>query len=161
MDGRHFGDRSLAWQPSRQSQGLQPRPTSIAGAIELIAYVPWPLKRTLSQPVFRVIARIGATGSNEEFLIPERISAERRTKYLKEPYKGRTPDLTKAEIEELNARDEALTIVTTVTPKIDGELFLYVNDAALPGWRWFRSFFYRKNTGAAKVTVTLLPRNSP
>lgn len=128
---------------------------------KLLAYVAWPLKRTWSQPLFRVTARIGASGSNEEFLIPEHISAERRKKYLKEPYKARTPDLTKAEIEELNARDEALTIVTTVTPKIDGELFLYVNDAALPGWGWFRSFFYRNNNGAAKVTVTLLPRDSP
>lgn len=128
---------------------------------KLIAYVTWPLKRAWSQPLFRVTARIGASGSNEEFLIPEHISAERRKKYLKEPYKARTPDLTKAEIGELNARDEALTIVKTITPKIDGELFLYVNDAALPGWGWFRSFFYRTNTGAAKVTVTLLPRDSP
>ncbi len=128
---------------------------------KLIAYVTWPLKRTWSQPLFRVTARIGASGSNEEFLIPEHISAERRKKYLKEPYKPRTPDLTKAEIDEMNARDEALTIVTTITPKIDGELFVYVNDAALPGWGWLRSFFYRTNTGSAKVTVTLLPRESP
>ena len=125
----------------------------------LIAIVMWPLKRTWSQPMFRVTARIGASGSNEEFLIPEQISAERRTKYLKDSYSRRGSNFTTAEIEDLGARDEALKIVTTVTPKISGELFLYVNDAALPGWGWFRSFFYRKNTGAAKVTVTLLPRD--
>ena len=132
-----------------------------SGIDKLIAIVTWPLKRTWSQPLFRVTARIGESGSNEEFLMPEPISAEREKQYLKEPYKERTPDLTKAEIEELNARDEALTIVTTVTPKISGELFLYVNDAALPGPEWFSNFFYRKNTGAAKVKVTLLPRDSP
>ncbi len=132
-----------------------------SGIDRLIAIVMWPLKRTWSQPMFRVTARIGASGSNEEFLIPEQISAERRTKYLKEFYSQRGANFTTAEIEDLNARDEALTIETTITPKISGELFLYVNDAALPGWGRFRSFFYRKNTGAAKVTVTLLPRNSP
>ena len=38
---------------------------------------------------------------------------------------------------------------------ISGELFLYVNDAALPGWGNFRRFFYRHNVGTAKVTITL------
>ena len=111
--------------------------------------------------MFRVTARIGASGSNEEFLDSRADLGGTQDEVPEGTLQAAHAEFTKAEIEELNARDEALTIDTTITPKIDGELFLYVNDAALPGWGRFRSFFYRKNTGAAKVTVTLLPRNSP
>ncbi|MEH2570564.1 DUF2235 domain-containing protein [Bradyrhizobium sp. AZCC 2289] len=133
-----------------------------------IATVIWPLKRELLQPVFRIVARIGATGSDEEFLIPEPISAEREA-YLRPTKAGalamaeaaklnrdEADKLATANAAELEARVPALTIEQVIIPKISGELFLYVNDAALPGWGDFRRFFYRNNKGTAKVTITLL-----
>jgi hypothetical protein len=134
----------------------------------VVATVLWPLKRTLLQPAFRVIARIGATGSDEELLIPEPVSAEREadlrptTESALAAARGPDPDpakaaeLAKTNAAELEKRVSALTIEKTVTPKISGELFLYVNDAALPGWLALRNFFYKHNNGTAKVKVTLL-----
>lgn len=146
--------------------------TDLGWGDRLIATILWPLKRTLLQPVFRVIARIGATGSDEEFLIPESISAEREA-YLRpsresalaatrppDPDPAKDPvkaaDLARTNATELEERVAALTIEKTITPKMSGELFLYVNDAALPGWLAVRNFFYKHNNGIAKVKVTLL-----
>jgi uncharacterized protein (DUF2235 family) len=65
----------------------------------LIMYLGWPLKRDFIRPWFRVIQRVGATGTYEDFLDPD--VARRPTNILDEPF----------------------------TPKRSGELFIYVNDA--------------------------------
>ncbi len=47
----------------------------------------------------------------------------------------------------------AKLLISDITPGTTGELFIYVNDAAL-AVPWWANFFYRNNTGTAKVTVT-------
>jgi hypothetical protein len=93
--------------------------------------VAWPLKRDYTQSSFRIVARIGSTGGNEEFLLPDPIPAERT-------------------IDQLKSEDERLEV--PIQPKSSGELFLYVNDAviAVP---YLEDFLYRDNMGTAKVTI--------
>jgi hypothetical protein len=97
----------------------------------ILSVVALPLKRDYTQPSFRIVARIGSTGRNEEFLLPDPIPAERTIDQLK-------PDDVRLEI--------------PIQPKSSGELFLYVNDAvvAIPG---SEDFFYRDNVGSAKVMI--------
>ena len=93
--------------------------------------IAWPLKRDYTQSSFRIVARIGSTGGNEEFLLPDPIPAERT-------------------IDQLKPEDERLEV--PIQPKNSGELFLYVNDAvvAMP---YLKDFFYRANVGTAKVMI--------
>jgi hypothetical protein len=97
----------------------------------ILSVVAWPLKRDYTQPSFRIVARVGSTGKNEEFLLPDPIPAERT-------------------IDQLKSDDVRLEI--PIQPKSSGELFLYVNDAvvAIPG---SEDFFYRDNVGSAKVMI--------
>lgn len=92
----------------------------------------WPLKRGYFAPNFRVVARIGSTGNNEEFLIPDPIPDEKRKATLK------IDDVTLDEV---------------IRPKSSGELFLYVNDTVLAGPKSLRGQFYEANRGTAKVIV--------
>jgi hypothetical protein len=94
-------------------------------------YVGLPLRRTLAQPWFKPIARIGSTGNDEYPL-----DSVRRV--------GR--DVLRKEL------------VAELTARTTGELFLYVNDAVigLPGiadsfyvGRWKAS----RNVGTAKIKV--------
>jgi hypothetical protein len=62
----------------------------------------FPLRRDLDHPYFRVIARIGSVGTEEEFLDPDPGVRDSR---------------------RLNG---------IIRPNRDGELFLYVNDTVLP-----------------------------
>jgi uncharacterized protein (DUF2235 family) len=83
------------------------------------------LRRILFRPWFRLIARIGETGVDEYFLDPIPVSQT-----TPQEYRG------------------------TFKAQRGGELFLYVNDAviALP---WLSDYFFKRNVGAAKVTVRL------
>jgi hypothetical protein len=54
-------------------------------------------------------------------------------------------------------QDETTQISPAFRVRRDGELFLYVNDAAI-GWPRFANFFYRGNEGEATVTLRHLPR---
>jgi hypothetical protein len=94
-------------------------------------YVGLPLRRTLTQPWFKPIARIGSTGNDEYPL-----DSVRRV--------GR--DVLRREL------------VAELTARTTGELFLYVNDAVigLPGiadsfyvGRWKAG----RNVGTAKIKV--------
>jgi uncharacterized protein (DUF2235 family) len=80
-----------------------------------------PLKRDLIRPWFRVILRIGTTGTYEDFLDPD---PNQRDDILQEP----------------------------LVPRATGELFIYVNDVALP-IPGVEDVFYRNNSGQAVVTV--------
>jgi len=82
-----------------------------------------PMKRDLIRPWFRVILRIGTTGTYEDFLDPD-------------PAKSQNDD----SLEEV------------LKPKATGELFVYVNDVALP-IPGIQDLFYRNNSGQALVTV--------
>ncbi len=84
------------------------------------------LRRILFRPWFRLIARVGATGVDEFFLEPT-------------PVPDTSPQVYKARF----------------TAERGGEIFLYVNDAVI-GLPWLSDRFYKRNSGAAKVTVRLL-----
>jgi uncharacterized protein (DUF2235 family) len=92
-----------------------------------------PLRRHLSEPWFKPMARIGAKGSDDYPLDPK-------------------PPLEAVTHERLRDRPlEEMTFTTEIVARQTGELFLYVNDAVFPS-------FYKNNTGSAQVTVEqLLP----
>ena len=81
--------------------GFQPREIQDHVARALMTFG-FPLRRDLDRPYFRVIARIGSVGTEEEFLDPD--PGVRDSRRLNE----------------------------IIRPNRDGELFLYVNDAVLP-----------------------------
>jgi uncharacterized protein (DUF2235 family) len=90
-----------------------------------------PVRRVFLRPWFRPIVRIGSTGNDEYFIDPEARSG------LRDP------------------QDQKVNSVFTT--RRSGELFLYVNDAAI-GIPWFADYFYGNNAGEARVTVRRLPR---
>ncbi len=96
-----------------------------------------PLRRVLSRPWFRPIARIGAVGTDEYPLDPE-------TRPIVAGQEA-APDGTANEL------------VAEIRARRNGELFLYVNDGVigLPGL-W--DYFYANNRGTALVEVTRLSR---
>jgi uncharacterized protein (DUF2235 family) len=93
-----------------------------------ILYPAIPLRRVIFRPWFKLIARIGETGVDEYFLDPvlKKIEGQPDTTYTDE-------------IKALRS----------------GELFLYVNDAAI-ALPWFYKQFYGNNHGSAKISVRLL-----
>jgi hypothetical protein len=84
-----------------------------------------PLKRDLIRPWFRVILRVGTTGTYEDFLDPDP-----------------------------NQKNDD-TLQERFMPLAAGELFVYVNDVALP-IPSIHDFLYRNNSGRAVVTVEWL-----
>ena len=83
------------------------------------------MRRHLGEPWFKPIARIGDTGTDE---------------YPLNPADQSIPD-----------RNERL-LTAEITARHDGELFFFVNDAALPvpeNWQ----YFYKNNRGTAKIKV--------
>jgi hypothetical protein len=90
-----------------------------------------PLRRVVLRPWFRIIGRVGAEGTDEYFMDPDR------------PVSG--------------GQDEVRQISPAFRVRRGGELFLYVNDAAI-GWPRFAGFFYRGNQGEAIVAVRHLQR---
>jgi uncharacterized protein (DUF2235 family) len=98
-------------------------PSTLTLADRLLQIVFWPLKRQLFVQPFKVIARVGSTGSDETVLEPD---DEKRSNNLD----------------------------VTITPKRDGELFLYVNDSI---WAFDSqkggSNFYKDNSGQATIEV--------
>ena len=90
----------------------------------------WPLKRSFIRPWFAVVARIGATGNDEDFLDPDEDSGSAKKVVLQEKIK----------------------------PRRDGELFLYVNNAVIAGTILknqvgYFDFFYRLSKGTADVKI--------
>jgi uncharacterized protein (DUF2235 family) len=94
----------------------------------------WPLKRSFIRPWFAVVARVGSTGNDEDFLDPDEDFGSARKVVLQEKFK----------------------------PQRDGELFLYVNNAVVAGalfknyLRYF-DYFYRQDTGTADIKIERLP----
>jgi uncharacterized protein (DUF2235 family) len=100
-----------------------PDPTTLTFADRLRQVLYWPLKRQLFVQPFKVIARVGSTGSDETVLEPD---DDKRTNNLD----------------------------FMITPKRDGELFIYVNDSI---WAFDSqkngSNFYKDNSGQATIEV--------
>jgi len=92
-----------------------------------------PLRRVLTKPWFRPIARIGAVGTDEYPLDPD-------TRVV-------TPTAARA---AAPAPDE---LVAEIRARRSGELFLYVNDAVLAIPQAAR-YFYDNNRGEATATVS-------
>jgi hypothetical protein len=90
------------------------------------SFVAVPLRRDYFRRWFTVVARVGTTGLNEDFLDPSRADPSRPEYY------GETGRI-----------------------KTEGELYLYVNEAgiALP---WIYDLFYRAHHGTARVEVQRL-----
>jgi uncharacterized protein (DUF2235 family) len=120
------GDQRGALIESRV-EGFEMGELELAPRVRMILAVP--LRRSLWQPWFRPIARIGAAGSDEYPFDPE--------------------DRATVQGEERNE------IRMTIRARRDGELFLYVNDA-LWGASSLKERFYRYNQGSASVTVKRL-----
>ncbi|GJL55703.1 MAG: hypothetical protein NPIRA02_28350 [Nitrospirales bacterium] len=88
------------------------------------------LRRHLGEPWFKPIARIGSQGSDEYPLYPAAPSPK--------PSDG--------------AAILTSTLTTELKARRDGELFLFINDAILPGpepWQ----MFYKNNHGHARITI--------
>jgi hypothetical protein len=92
----------------------------------LRSFVAVPLRRDYFRRWFTVVARVGTTGLNEDFLDPSRSDPSRPAYY------GETGRI-----------------------KTDGELYLYVNEAgiALP---WIYGMFYQPHHGTARIEVQRL-----
>jgi hypothetical protein len=94
----------------------------------LVLYSGILLRRIMFRPWFRLIARVGETGVDEYFLDPNKVS---EAAAFTPVYKAR------------------------FTAERAGELFLYVNDAVI-GFPWTTSYFYKNNSGTARISVRLL-----
>ncbi|HWL92040.1 MAG TPA: DUF2235 domain-containing protein, partial [Phycisphaerae bacterium] len=90
-----------------------------------------PLRRVFLRPWFRIVGRVGAQGTDEYFMDPDKPT-------------GTGPE-------------KSTQISPAFRVRRDGELFLYVNDAVI-GLPSIASFFYGGNEGEATVTVRHLPR---
>src|SRR5688572_3229323 len=84
-----------------------------------------PLRRHISAPWFRPIARIGRYGTDEHVL------------HLKP---------------QGSSAGAADCYVAKLKPRNSGELYLFVNDAVI-GFPWLVDRFYRNNHGTAQITV--------
>jgi uncharacterized protein (DUF2235 family) len=91
-------------------------------------YLAVPLRRSIFRPWFRLIARVGETGVDEYFLDP---------------------------VIKKTTGQPGNTYTARFTADRNGELFLYVNDAAI-SLPWVYSYFYGNNHGSAKISVRLL-----
>jgi hypothetical protein len=91
----------------------------------LQSFVAMPLRRDYFRCWFTVLARVGTSGLNEDFLDP----SKRDPSKPDSPYYGETGRI-----------------------KTDGELFLYINEAgiALP---WIYGLFYQNHHGTARIEV--------
>jgi len=98
-----------------------------------------PLRRRLTQPWFKPMARIGDIGA-DDYALDSKPSLPEREIYAS---KGASP--------------ADITFESEIVARSSGELFLYVNDAVFPPY--FNNWFYDNNRGSARVTVKLI--NTP
>jgi hypothetical protein len=109
-----------------------------------------PLRRYLSQPWFKPIARIGVNGTDEYPLDPKpSLAWTSDTRQVKKRGWVDTCSGTPTTVREPSVSD--VTFETEIITRSDGELFLYVNDAVLHPV--FTNLFYCNNEGTARVTV--------
>jgi hypothetical protein len=101
----------------------------------MIAFTP--LRRHVTQPWFKLMARIGGVGAD---IYPLEL----------EPTMAAT----------CAAKAAATTFTTEIVARSKGELFLYVNDAVVH-FPWLTTFFYANNQGSAQITVEPIASPTP
>lgn len=115
-----------------------------------------PFKRWWREPWFAPVARVGATGNHEYPLQPCIYRSEGKSaKALREltAYPDRISEQEALALQAAATRDkERQILVAEFTPETNGELFLFVNDAALAIPR-HANYFYKNNRGTATVTI--------
>ena len=104
-----------------------------------------PLRRRLTQPWFKPMARIGHIGTDDYALDP-------------------TPSLPESETrvstgKQCHTASGGFSFASEIVARSSGELFLYVNDAVFPPF--FNRQFYKNNQGSAHVTVQLVTTSPP
>jgi hypothetical protein len=104
----------------------------------------FPLRRTLDKPWGNIILRVGSRGNEENFLEQK---APTQVEEIS-PYPEPPPVPAKAEV-----------IIQTLTPRRDGELFVYLN-RPIPGFGGLGSWLSRwiSNSGKARLVIDLAPR---
>jgi uncharacterized protein (DUF2235 family) len=132
-----------------------------------VHYIGFPLKRWWTKNWFQPIARVNSVGNYEYPLdavapLPDvpiykcsgsAQNADGIFQRIRQSAKPATQD-QRALVKNCGGRTltPAKTLIADIVPQTSGELFLYVNDAALL-WPGRIDFFYRNNSGKAKVTV--------
>ena len=111
-----------------------------------LAMTAWvPLRRRLTQPWFKPMARIGNIGNDDYALDPKPSLPEREIRASKEAKLPPSPG--------------DISFESEIVARSSGELFLYVNDAVFPPY--FNHWFYSNNRGSAHVTVQLVTTPPP
>ena len=131
-DSQPWTDNGIPASP----QGV--RPQNVTGIMTLAV----PLRRTLTQPWFKPIARIGDIGTDEYPLDPNPSVAWNADEGKNRVGEGRNTcsDPTPASA----PNTEGKVFETQFVARSSGELFLYVNDAVIaPPW----TMFYCNNSG--------------
>ena len=88
-------------------------------------HVSLPFRRYYGEPWFKPVARIGSLGNDEYPLDPAEV---------------------------LNPDERGTTLISEITARSTGELFLFLNDGVWPGPRRLQ-LFYDNNNGGAEVTI--------
>jgi hypothetical protein len=104
----------------------------------------FPLRRTFDRPWGGVILRMGATGSQEDF--------------LDRPAPEETDSLTDSGVKRYRIPKTPESLSEVLKPLRDGELFIYLNKPVLgiPGYESLISDHLIGNTGSARVTIERL-----
>ena len=100
-----------------------------------------PLRRRLTEPWFKPMARIGTTGNDDYALTPKPSLPEPKIRACTEM--------------ELPPLPGDVSFESEIIARSEGELFLYVNDAVFPPY--LNHWLYDNNRGSARVTVKLVP----
>jgi hypothetical protein len=124
-----------------------------------------PLKRWWFENWFQPIARIGETGNDEYVLRPN--TAPARHEYGEAPtttplselrktdhFTQITPEQAELLMRAYRVPEDRRTLVSDITARTSGQLYLYVNDAVLM-WPKRMGMFYPNNYGHATVKVAL------
>jgi uncharacterized protein (DUF2235 family) len=104
-----------------------------------------PLRRRLTQPWFKPMARIGNIGNDDYALDPKPSLPEREIRASKGTNLPPSPG--------------DISFESEMVARSSGELFLYVNDAVFPPY--FNHWLYGNNRGSARVTVQLVTTPPP
>jgi uncharacterized protein (DUF2235 family) len=157
-----------AWFDKGSRTDVAGFPTASGGRADVGRHlIASPLKRWWRADWFQPIARIGAAGNYEQVLQPAAPLTVVDFAPCRPDDDGKwTKDIPSPAPDDYKQRQLACeaekkiapnrVLFSDITADETGELFIYVNDAALlfPGWV---GRFYKNNSGTARVTVTRIP----
>lgn len=124
-------------------------------------YLSLPLKRWLTKNWFQPVARVGRKGNFEYALEPDQPLPDVPLRNCDAPTELGTKvsdpasPATRQAVRYCGGRIlvPARKLVAEFTPRVGGELFMYVNDALLL-WPQKADLFYRNNSGTARVVIS-------